>query len=106
MTDSEITLAHELWADGMSSKQIARVLLYPHSTVRSMMSVKRDLFPARRFEHVEADVAKKGMWLARIDAKRATPEQAARALGVNVQAVYWWLIQERRLHEPNATGKA
>lgn len=99
MTDSEITLAHELWADGMSSKQIARVLLY-------LMSVKRDLFPARRFEHVEADVAKKGMWLARIDARRTTPEQAARALGVNVQAVYWWLIQERRSHEPNATGTA
>lgn len=48
MTDDELALMEHLWAAGMPTKQIARILGYCDGTIRTRASRDRRRFPYRR----------------------------------------------------------
>ena len=48
MTDDELDLMERLWAAGMPTKQIARVLWYCDHTIRARACRDRERFPYRR----------------------------------------------------------
>lgn len=68
----------------MPIAEIAKAMHFDETYVAKVMAEDRKRFPKRRRS---VDEKKMGLWVARILAGRATPRQAADAMGVSVNCV-------------------
>ena len=89
MTADELTAAARLWQGGTSVKDISRALGYSVSYIQHTACRNRSLFPVRK--HAGGKNRKREVWLARLQAGRATKRQVAEACNVSLQTVRRWL---------------
>lgn len=87
MTDDELALMERLWAAGVPTKQIARILGYCDGTVRATARRYRARYPYRRLTPTPDE---RGRWVALMLSGGATPAEAAAACGVTVECARMW----------------
>ena len=88
MTQSEKRHLEALWRDGVTIKNIARIIGYSEETVLAYACINRDKCPYRK-KQVSKEV--RDEWVDRIRSGQATIRQAVETLGVHKQTVKGWL---------------
>ena len=88
MTEDELDMLEKLYAGPMPLRQIATRLGYGVDTVQKELARDRDRFPYR---HKRISRGERERWVARIRAGKATPRQAAKALGVSPVTISKWV---------------
>jgi len=88
MTEDELDMLERLYAGPMPIRQIATRLGYSVFTVQEELARDRDRFPYR---HKRFSRGERERWVARIRAGKATPRQAAKALGVSPVTISKWV---------------